>query len=94
MCVLCTTCLTHLFCLSLVFRHAGGADKQRCETLSAQGNLLRVKLLPFLCQPEEHGEDDGREVVRGTNSSRLYLDSQLTEGSRVLRDNEACHFQV
>lgn len=27
--------------------HTGSADKQRCETLSAQANLLRMRLLPF-----------------------------------------------
>lgn len=53
---------------------------------SAQANLLRMKLLPFLCQPGAYGEDDGREVVRWTNRSRLYLDSQLSEGTGVLRD--------
>lgn len=72
LCIHWTVCLTHLFRLSLVLWCAGSADKQRCETLSAQGNLLRMKLLPFLCQLGAHGEDGGREVVRGTNSSRLY----------------------
>lgn len=46
---------------------------------SAQGNQLRMKLLPFLCQPGAHRKDDGREVVRGTNGSKLYLDSWLPE---------------
>lgn len=40
-----------------------------------------------------YGEDDGGEVVRGTNSSGLYLDSQLSEGTGVLRDWEARCFQ-
>lgn len=45
-----------------------------------------MKLLPLLCQPGAHGQDDGKEVVRGTNSSRLYLDSQLSEVTGVVRD--------
>lgn len=91
-CLLWAVCLSHLPCLSLLWC-AGSADKQRCETLSAQANLLRMKLLPLLCQPGAHGQDDGKEVVRGTNSSRLYLDSQLSEVTGVVRDWEARHFQ-
>ncbi len=92
-CILRAVCLHHLSCLSLVLWCAGSADKQRCETLSAHGNLLRMKLKPFLCQPGAHGEDDGREAVRGTNTSKLYLDSKLLEGTRSLWDWEVCHFQ-
>ncbi|TNN72781.1 hypothetical protein EYF80_017065 [Liparis tanakae] len=67
------------------------ADNQRCETLSAPGNLVTLKLRPSLCQPGAHGEDDRREVARGTNGSRLYLDARLSEGTRVLWEGEAWH---
>lgn len=70
-CLLRATSLPHLVCLSPVLWCAAGADKQRCKTLSAWANLSRVKLSPVPCQLGTHGEDDWREVQRGTNSSSL-----------------------
>lgn len=40
----------------------------------------------FLCQLEAHGDVDGREVVRGTNSSQLHSNSLLSQGIGVLRE--------
>lgn len=86
--ILWAVCLIHLPGLSLVPWCAGSTDKRRCETLSAQGNLWRMKLQLFLSQPGAHGEDDEREVVKGTNGSQLYLDPLLSEGTWVWRGLE------
>lgn len=96
--ILWALCLNHLSWLSVLLWCAACTDKQRCKTLSAQGNLFRMKLLLFCASRRHMGRRMEERLLGGqmaANSIWIHC-SQRVPGcwgtKRSVRSRTTVHF--